>query len=165
MRSTPDLQPAIARLLLRYILPLGILGVAAILTCLLPLIGSIFSDIKMYVFISILAATVLFALYFSVRLFTEKVIVTENTITVKHFFKCRSILISEISTAEITDNTNIYAVDANRTAGSVVSHLLGCSHRITFTDNTGKRIVIEPVNMKKAQDFLQQIEQLKIKLR
>ncbi len=174
MHYTPDLQPAVARLMLNYVIPVGILTVAAIVAYIIPAIGRSFSDTKMleqsglkvliymrYVFIAILSAVVIFAIWFAVKMFTEKVVVTNNIITKRHFFRSKSMAVADISTAEITDNTNIYAVDANRTAGSIAGHLLGCAHRITFTDSHGKKLVIEPVNKKMAAIFLQQIEQFK----
>lgn len=176
MNYTPDLQPATTRLLLKYVIPIGVLAVGVIFAYIIPLVSRSFSNTRMleqsglniliylrYVFTAILAAVVIFAVWFAVTMFTEKVIVSENTITKKHLFKSKSISIDNIASVEITDNTNIYAVDANRTAGSIAGHLLGCTHRIAFTDKSGKKLVIEPVNKKMAEKFLQQIEPLKTK--
>lgn len=176
MNYTPELQPATARLLLKYAIPVGILAVALIFAYIIPAVSKSFSNKQMleqsglnilvymrYVFVAILVAAVVFAVWFAVTMFTEKVVVSENTITKKRLFKSKSIVITNIATAEITDNTNIYALDNNRTLGSIAGHLLGCAHRITFTDSNGKKLMIEPVNKKMAEDFLQQIEQLKTK--
>ena len=176
MNYTPELQPATARLLLRYVIPVGILAVALIFAYIVPLVSRSFSNTQMleqsglnilvymrYVFMAILVAVVMFAVWSAVTIFTEKVVVSENTITKKHFFKSKSIAITNIATSEITDNTNIYALNNSRATGSILRHILGIAYRITFTDTNGKKLVIEPVNKKMAEDFLQQIEQLKTK--
>lgn len=172
MNYSPELQPDSARLLLKYVMPAGILAVAAIFVYIIPLVSSSFSDTQAleqsglsilvymrYILIIILIAVPIFAIWFAITMFTDAVTVSENTITKKHFFKSRCIAISDITTAEIIDNTNIYALDANRTAGSLVGHLLGCAHKITITDKKGKTLVIEPVNKKMAEIFLQKIGQ------
>lgn len=178
MDYTQELQPVPARLLMKYVIPLASLALGTLFAYLLPVIGNSFSDTQMlknsgldalvylrYVFLVILVSVVVFAVYFALRLFTEKVGFSGGCIVKRHLFGSRRMKISEIAKAEIVENTNIYAVDANRTAGSVAGHLLGCAHRIVFTDSSGQELAIEPVNEKMAAGFLQQIENIKTKLK
>lgn len=171
---TPVLRTAIGDILVRYVLPVISL---AIIFGVIALLANMFSHHGLpnfnvsgapvlkyvgYAFYIVIPACFLLILYYVLKDWNEKVVVTHDAIIRTTLFQKRVIKLSDIKSMKVFRAAN--ATTRYNPFVWLTGAALGISHSIEIMDTNNKRITIGEIQKSKGLKFCEEIEALKATL-